>query len=95
MTWSLANIEARAAEHATFKIPLRSVREKLCIGDLVKLVFVTPSGEGERMWVEIGHVQDGRYSGRLRNTPVQIRDLDEGASIEFGPEHVADWEVDE
>jgi hypothetical protein len=93
MTWSLVNVEERAAEHATFKIPSRSVREKLCVGDLVKLVFVTPAGEGERMWVEIGHAESGRYSGRLRNTPVRIRDLGESAFVEFGPEHVADWEV--
>lgn len=92
MTWSLANVEARAASHASFKIPPRTKREVLCVGEFAKLVFVDlPDSNGERMWVEIVSTEGDRYRGRLRNTPVVIRDLEENDLIEFGPEHVANW----
>ena len=99
MTWTLASAESRAAEHASFKIPSRAEREGLRVGDFAKLIFIesVEGGplHGERMWVEIARVEGThyRYRGLLRNTPVQIQDLDAGASIEFGPEHVADLEV--
>lgn len=92
MTWTLTSAEARASEHESFKIPSREARELLCVGDLAKLIFIgSPDSNGERMWVEIDRVKDGRYRGCLRNRPVIIHDLEEGASIEFGPEHVADF----
>ncbi len=94
MIWKLVNVEARAAEHGSFKIPLRSQRENLRVGNLVKLVFIDPTRgmpNGERMWVEVVAVEVGRYRGELRNVPVLIEDLREGDLVEFGPEHVADW----
>jgi uncharacterized protein YegJ (DUF2314 family) len=97
MTYALASAEARANAHASFKIPSRVDREDLRERDLAKLVFVDPTEDGaaggERMWVEVVAVEAGRYRGRLRNMPVVIRDLEEGALVEFGPEHVADWET--
>ena len=99
MTWALANVEDRAASHASFKIPARSTRSTLRVGDLAKLVFVFPSTSGppngERMWVKIERVEDGRYRGRLWNMPVLIQDLKADDPIAFGPEHVADWDTGE
>jgi hypothetical protein len=93
-SWTLANAEHRASEWAdTFEIPPREARERLVVGDLAKLVFLDHTQRGERMWVEItaaGGV-DPRYQGRLRNEPVQIRDLRYGAVIRFGPEHITEY----
>ena len=97
MSWALADVEARASKYASFEIPGRAKREALRVGDLAKLVFVDlqihDGASGERMWVEIVRVVAGRYRGRLRNAPVVIDGLEEGALVDFGPEHVADWEV--
>jgi uncharacterized protein YegJ (DUF2314 family) len=99
MTWTLDNAEARAAAHASFKIPSRSEREDLRAGDLAKLIFVDAadrgSARGERMWVEVMAVEVGRYRGRLRNTPVVIQGLEADDPVEFGPDHVADWTAGE
>jgi Uncharacterized protein conserved in bacteria (DUF2314) len=99
-SWSLANVEDRASSSpGTFQIPARFKRAALRVGDLAKLVFVFPamSGppNGERMWVQIELVEGGRYRGRLRNNPVFFQDLKANDPIEFGPEHVADWEAGE
>lgn len=91
MPWSLASAEARATAHASFEIPSRADREGLHVGDLVKLIFAdVVEGHGERMWVEVARVEGDHYQGHLRNTSVLFQDLDEGAAIVFGPEHVAD-----
>lgn len=92
MSWTLASAEARAAAHSSFKIPSRSEREDLRVGDLAKLVFVVDGAGGERMWVEVTAVAAGRYRGILRNVPVTIPGIAEGDTVEFGPEHVADWD---
>lgn len=77
---------------ATFWIPTRAHRDALRVGDLAKLVFVPAFNlPAERMWVEVRRVVDGRYHGILRNTPV-IVGLARGSELEFGPEHIADWE---
>jgi hypothetical protein len=95
MTWKLANAEARAMASSSFSIPPRAARESLRVGNLAKLIFVDPTEDGgERMWVEIVAVEGTRYQGLLRNIPVVILDLDPSATIDFGPEHVADYEDD-
>jgi uncharacterized protein YegJ (DUF2314 family) len=93
MTWALASAEARATAHDSFRIPPRSERESLRVGNVAKLIFVSTDvgSPGERMWVEIVAANAGRYQGRLRNTPVLMRELTEDDPVEFGPEHVADW----
>jgi uncharacterized protein YegJ (DUF2314 family) len=99
-SWVLANVEERAAAApGTFRIPARFKRAALRVGDLAKLVFVAPltggPANGERMWVKIEVVENGRFRGRLSNAPVVIQDLKIDDPIEFGPEHVADWEAGE
>lgn len=89
----LANAEAahRAAPR-TYSIPRRIVRETLRPGELVKLGFVIDAPvatlEGERMWVQVVEVIDGRYRGRVDNEPRHLAHLRPGDWIEFGPEHV-------
>jgi hypothetical protein len=87
----LVDAEGRHREHPfTFSIPRSDVRRSLALGDRVKLLFGVGDGtSNERMWVEVTEVGSGGYVGRLANAPVAIDDLQEGDSVEFGPEHVA------
>jgi hypothetical protein len=80
------------ADPDTFSIPRSDVRRGLVPGDLVKLLFGVGPGDpppAERMWVVVLEAEGGRYLGRLDNEPQVISDLRLGASIPFGPEHVA------
>lgn len=62
-------------------------------------VPVSRRATGERMWVEIVKVEHGasdgvrrvRYTGVLRSHPVVV-DAERGQEVEFGPEHVADFD---
>lgn len=100
--WTLDDAEDRAvAAPRAFFIPAREVRAGLAPGDLVKLIFLVVGGEadgdGERMWVEVTDVVAGPtpgYVGRLDNDPLVI-DLEAGARVEFGPQHVVDVHADE
>lgn len=99
--YRLADAEERhAASPRTFFIPSRSEREGLATGDLAKLMFeLVDAGEddpaAERMWVEVVEVRAGRYVGVLTNVPRAITTIEQGDSVEFGPEHVLstleDW----
>jgi hypothetical protein len=76
----------------SFSIPRSEVREGLGAGDLAKLLFGFGEGDpppAERMWVEVVELRDGGYVGRLGNAPQAISDLEPGALIPFGPQHVA------
>ncbi len=90
----LADAEARHREAPrAFFIPARSERESLTPGELAKLLFeiVDPGDDmpgGERMWVEVMAVEDGRYVGALTNQPHAITTIQLGDAIRFGPEHV-------
>ena len=103
MSWTLDNVEERAQRYDSFGIPPRAVRESLVFGDSAKLIFVpdvigpdtasgTPAPTGERMWVTVTKLVDGRYEGELANEPVVV-DVEKGALITFGPENVCDTEL--
>jgi len=96
VTWSLDNVEDRAQLYDDFEIPPRPVREALVFGDSAKLVFVpeyhSAGASGERMWVTVTKVTEGRYEGELANDPVVVTDLQRGALVTFGPEHVCSIE---
>ena len=80
------------AEPDTFSIPRSDLRHALVPGDLVKLLFGVGAGApppAERMWVVVLEAAGGSYVGRLDNEPLAISDLDVGATIRFGAEHVA------
>jgi hypothetical protein len=97
--WWLDDAERQSRTHPdSFFIPARERRESLVVGDQVKLVFLfSPPTEasGERMWVDVVDVADGRYVGELRNEPRYIAALTTGSRVEFAPEHVASIAVDE
>ena len=96
-SWILENVEdAARARPRSFFIPSREERSTQPVGSAVRLHFLlTPPGpkdpRAERMWVDIVGVEGSppRYTGRLDNQPQHIRDLDIGALISFGPEHIA------
>jgi hypothetical protein len=101
VSWSLDNVEDRVElSDGHFEIPPRAVRESLVFGDSVKLIFLpdvvgpdlpsgAPAPTGERMWVTVTKVADGRYEGELANEPIVV-DAEKGALIAFGPENVCD-----
>lgn len=93
--YTLANVEDRNREHpSTFHIPSWTLRSSLMVGDAAKLLFEGTEGEGgDRMWLEILEpLTPGRYRGKLLNDPAMISGIHAGDVIEFGPEHVANFE---
>lgn len=91
--YTLANVEDRNRENPdTFQIDSRSKRESLFVGDLAKGVFEGPDG-GDRMWLRIlKPASRFRYRGQLLNSPVCVDGIAAGDIIEFGPEHICDYE---
>jgi hypothetical protein len=92
----LVDGEDRARKSSTWQMPARALRERLRVGEIVKVCFeykrpLDPV-EDERLWVVIEAVRDGfapRFYGSLDNVPVLIP-MDHGDAVEFGPEHVID-----
>jgi len=75
----------------TFSIPPRAQRDSLLPGELVKLIFRMSLGEDvqiERMWVIIKSRTDTGYIGTLDNDPFCTKELQAGAEVVFGPEHI-------
>ena len=92
--FELDDAETRAAA-SSFAIPDITMRERLLIGDLVKLIFVRRGGSAaERMWVEVIAITEHGYEGRLDNDPTQIPGLSAGEVVAFGPRHVVSIWVD-
>ena len=85
LPYRLIDVEERAKLYsATFAIPVRSLREGLWPGNLVKLDF----DNRERMWVKIsGQYATKNYFGILISSPLHLG-LRHGDPIEFGPEHI-------
>lgn len=78
----------------TFYKPSADVIAKVAIGDTVKLIFRFASDDpdapgAERMWVLVDEIgTDGRFKGRLDNTPAHIHDLQAGDPVEFSAAHI-------
>lgn len=86
--WTLADGEKLNREHPrSFFVPSRERRDRLVVGEDVKLSFETPDGRGERMWVTITEAEPPRFSGILANVPTII-DLVVGARVEFEARHI-------
>jgi hypothetical protein len=87
-------VERRASRFRSFKIPSKSERENLELGNLVKLVFETklaqPFGvSGERMWVKVlGESEEGCWAGSLINSPVGGIEIRPGDVLLFESKHV-------
>jgi len=76
---------------STFWISPLDVRKSLTKGDIVKLIFrIRHDGREsvERMWVIVEAVEGTGYFGELDNDPVCTSELQSGAVIKFGPQHV-------
>jgi hypothetical protein len=92
--WTLADGEKLNREHPrSFFIPSRERRDRLVIGEDVKLAFETPDGRSERMWVTITKAESPRFSGVLANVPTII-DLAIGVRVEFEARHIIAIEED-
>lgn len=75
----------------TFYIPPREQRANLQLGQLVKLVFRIEHDETvdvERMWVIVEEATATGYIGSLNNQPVSTNELQIGALVAFGPQHI-------
>ncbi|MFC8055162.1 DUF2185 domain-containing protein [Bacillus cereus] len=100
MSWYLDNVyELNKESPYTFYVPSAEVLEKLKVGELVKLIFVSKNEEedgfnGERMWVEITERNEKKFVGELSNDPYRL-DLKIGDKISFGIENICDTEYDD
>ena len=97
MSWYLDNVyDLNKESPYTFYVPSSEVLDKLKVGDLVKLIFVTEKAEydgyrGERMWVQITNINGKRFKGKLDNEPQRLP-LKIGDEISFGIENICDTE---
>src|SRR3989344_7381154 len=77
-----------------FEIPPDKDIEELRVGDFARLIFKNERDEGERMWVEITHINKDKggwfFEGKLTNHPIVMTNLVEGDIIRFGKRHFAD-----
>lgn len=97
--WELESaVERHRRAPRTFSIPTAGERANLAVGSLVKLLFLilgrdetgSPYVQGERMWVVVEEVGDRpRYRGTLESRPRTAGAIQRGATVWFGPEHVA------
>ncbi len=69
-------------------LPTKKERSELKEGDHVKLKFMDPEGDVERMWVEVEKVEPGIFKGRLRNDSMDSEALREDKVVWFHPNHV-------
>ena len=89
--WTLADGEKLNRAHPrSFFIPSREQRDRLVVGEDVKLAFETPDGRSERMWVTITKAEPPRFSGVLANVPTII-DLAIGARVTKA--NVSSWTI--
>lgn len=99
MSWYLDSVYERNKESPyTFYAPSKEVIAMLNIGDIVKLIFVETENDGyvgERMWVEINHMQGKNFKGILTNVPLNLKDLKNGQEIIFQTEHICDTEYED
>jgi len=100
LSYTLADCVARhEAYPQRFQLKPWHERTRLRQGHIVKLIFeaVHPRPgipKGERMWVRVTQVfgsgSNVTYEGVLDNIPTVIPGLRYGATVHFGPQHVAD-----
>lgn len=75
---------------ATFQIPPAEDKAMLASGDLVKLMFMSHDGWGERMWVKVVKSRRRGHIGVLQNEPIGIARLNWGRRIRFTNDHIID-----
>ena len=94
--YHLVNAEELANKHPnTFAIPSKQIRYHLHTPDLVKLMFEPiDGGLVERIWVRITgpSATQNHFIGTINNIPLNDNLPKLGMAIEFGPEHIIDWQ---
>lgn len=100
-TWHLENVRKTAEQYPyTFYVPSEQFLATLEVGDLVKLMFINDLAddrielEGERMWVEITHINGNDFVGSLANNPYQMYQLTVGDIIHFQRQHIMTYHGD-
>lgn len=94
-TWQLDDPTGIAAANKyTFYKPSLDVISKVCVGEVVKLIFRGHGDDAsnvhvERMWVLVDAVlAGGGFEGRLDNEPKYIRGLKPGDPVCFEARHI-------
>lgn len=88
--WHLrSGTKAHESHPETFWIPSEQEKDEIEPGFRVKLMFDLKGG-GERMWVEVDAVKQGRFVGTLWNHPAFIPKLNAGDKIKFQRHHIID-----
>ncbi len=99
MSWCLDSVYERNKDSPyTFYVPSKQVVDMLNIGDVVQLIFVETENDGyvgERMWVEITHMQGKNFKGILTDDSLNLKDLKYGQELTFQAEHICDTEYDD
>ncbi|MBH5316520.1 DUF2185 domain-containing protein [Paenibacillus sp. GSMTC-2017] len=101
MTWKLDSVvELHKEAPYTFYLPSDQVIEKLTVGDLVKLIFMSieeleSEYNGERMWVEIISRNGSDFVGKLANQPHYLNSLQYGDLIDFNAIHICATKLDD
>ena len=93
-SWRLEDARGIAeANPYTFHKPSPEAIAVLVPGERAKLIFQFDGEQpddpaGERMWVEIEHIENGVFAGRLANQPLHIKDLAQGDPVRFEACHI-------
>lgn len=54
-------------------------------------VAISEGGQKEYFWITPFTVSDGKFSGRVSNTPRTVSNVSEGQQIQFGRADIVDW----
>lgn len=89
--WTLSDgVKMNNRHPETFQIPTMEEKSSVKIGDHVKISFITRSGEGERMWVQVTKISQRGLVGKIDNEPLLIPGLRYGKIVRFRHEHIID-----
>lgn len=100
-SWKLRDLSeiTRNSKYTFFKSTSEDIA-KVAPGEVVKLIFDFESDDpsapaAERMWVIVDSIDEGgRFTGRLDNDPVWIKDLKAGDPLAFASVHIISTEHD-
>lgn len=72
----------------TFEIPTKEEKAAVKVGHHVKLGFVEPGKQPERMWVLVTKVDGDNFEGTLDNDPYALTAVKHGDTVTFNSEHI-------
>lgn len=89
--WHLVSgVEMNRLHPSTFWVPDENQKSEVGVGDVVKLMFETSDGWGERMWVKVTRRGRRGFVGALANDPIGIPRLGYGDRVCFSADEVID-----